>query len=115
MNGSIQKNPRKPRSAEGLPYAYKECMDFPPPPEDGISWFDKGLWEYVFFDTYREKLGYALSLLQIPVELKNQLIAASPSREWSSMDIGMIEAMYYGGYDYAEIVDYFKPEKQSRN
>lgn len=106
---------RTPRAKTNLPYVYRVCLDFPPPPpEDGISWFDKGLWEYVFFDTYMEKLGYALGLLQIPVELKNQLIAASPSREWSSMDIGMIEAMYYGGYDYAEIVDYFKPAKQEQ-
>lgn len=112
---TMDEKPRKPRSAEALPYAYKISLCYrPPAPKGVISWFDRVAWEYVTFKTYREKMRYAMQKVLIPTELQQKVLDSAPNREWSDFDFWYVLNFYYSGYDYAEIVDYFKPEKQEQ-
>lgn len=113
---TMDEMPRKPRSAEALPYAYKVSLCYRPPAPNGvISWFDRVAWEYVTFKTYAEKMRYAMQKVGIPEELQTIVLESAPDREWDDADFWVVMNFYYGGYEYAEIVSYFAPNNGDRS
>jgi hypothetical protein len=106
---TMDEKPRKPRSAEELPYAYKISLcNRPKAPKGVISWFDRVAWEYVTFNTHKEKMIYAMQKVNIPDALQKLVLDSDKDREWSDLDFWVVMNFYYGGYDYDEIIDYFK-------
>ena len=110
----MDEKPRKPRSAEKLPFLYKVgVFPLPMPPEGVISWFDREKNEYVIFKSYTDKFRYALGKMLIPEDLQNRILEECHGRQWSGWDIGFIKNFYYGGWGYDEIIDYFKDSQEA--
>lgn len=101
--------PRKPRHDDKLPFQYKVgVFPLPPPPNGEIAWLDRETWKYVVFNTHEDMFRYAMGKMAIPVDLQNRLIDECSDRKWSRRDTGIVKTLYYGGWNYDEIVESIK-------